>query len=80
MGKGVNTWNGKVRYNQSSNGEPDWKKSGSTQNFCGWDGLDNHGMEGQQENPLNERPTEPKQLADCKFSKRIGRSGTSNHI
>ncbi|KAL3339505.1 hypothetical protein AABB24_028217 [Solanum stoloniferum] len=76
MGKGENTRNGKVRDYQSSNGAPDRKKSGSTQNFGGWDELDNHRMEGQQEKPLNRRPAEPKQLTDGKLSKRIGRRET----
>ncbi|KAK6791788.1 hypothetical protein RDI58_010869 [Solanum bulbocastanum] len=76
MGKGKNTQNGKVRDYQSSNGAPDRKKSGSTQNFGGWDELDNHRMEGQQEKPLNRRPAEPKQLTDGKMSKRIGRRET----
>ncbi|XP_049389651.1 uncharacterized protein LOC125854214 [Solanum stenotomum] len=76
MGKGENTRNGKVRDYQSSNGAPDRKKSGSTLNFGGWDELDNHRMEGQQEKALNRRPAEPKQLTDGKLSKRIGRRET----
>ncbi|MCD7467506.1 hypothetical protein HAX54_004974 [Datura stramonium] len=77
MGKGENTRNGKgVRDYQSSNGAPDRKKSRSTLNFGGWDELDNHGMEGQQKKPLNQRPAEPKQWTDGKLSKRIGRRET----
>lgn len=77
MGKGENTRNGKgVGDYQSSNGAPDRKKSRSTLNFGGWDELDNDGMEGPQEKPLNQRSAEPKQWSDGKLSKRMGRRET----
>ncbi|KAK4356155.1 hypothetical protein RND71_025126 [Anisodus tanguticus] len=80
MGKGQNSRNGKgVRDYQTwaaSNGASDRKMSESTLNFGGWDELDNHGMEGQQEKPLNQRLAEPRQWTDGKLSKRIGRRET----
>ena len=71
MRKGVNTQNDNVKEYHSSNGALDKNKEGSTLNFGGWEDLDKHGMEGQQEKPLNKSKAEPKQLNDGKLSKRI---------